>query len=197
MKSRSEGVIAARASDKASRLEVFTSRRFNEGTIAPGLNLPNILDPEALRTALSGALGAVAGKSHDVIVVLPDVAIRMMLLDFDSLPAKREEIEPVIRFRLKKSLPFDVDHAMLSYDVTRANGTVRAVAAVAPREIIEEYEKAFRDIGYEPGVVLPSSLAALGLVEGERPTLVLKVDPHEHYHHRRGTPGTAAGAHAG
>jgi type IV pilus assembly protein PilM len=110
-------------------------------------------------------------------VVLPDVAIRMMLLDFESLPTKREEIEPVLRFRLKKSLPFDVDQATLSYDITRSNGTVRVAAAVAPREVIEEYEKAFRDIGYEPGVVLPSSLAALGLVDGERPTLVLKVDP--------------------
>jgi type IV pilus assembly protein PilM len=119
----------------------------------------------------------VAGKSKDVIVVLPDVAIRMILLDFESLPGKREEIEPVIRFRLKKSLPFDVDQAVLSYEVTRSNGTVRVAAAVAPREVIEEYEKAFRDIGYEPGVVLPSSLAALGLVDGERPTLVLKVDP--------------------
>jgi type IV pilus assembly protein PilM len=173
----SEGVIAARASDKAPRLEVFTSRRWKDGTIAPGLSLPNILDAQALRTALSGALAAVAGKSKDVIVVLPDVAIRMILLDFESLPGKREEIEPVIRFRLKKSLPFDVDQAVLSYDVTRSNGTVRVAAAVAPREVIEEYEKAFRDIGYEPGVVLPSSLAALGLVDGERPTLVLKVDP--------------------
>jgi type IV pilus assembly protein PilM len=173
----SEGVIAARASEKTSKLEVFTSRRFSEGTIAPGLNIPNILNPEALRTALSGALGAVAGISKDVIVVLPDVAIRMMLLDFDSLPTKRDEVEPVLRFRLKKSLPFDVDHARLSYDVTRANGAVRVAAAVAPREIIDEYEKAFRDIGYEPGVVLPSSIAALGLVDGERPTLVLKVDP--------------------
>jgi type IV pilus assembly protein PilM len=173
----SQGVIAARASDKTSRLEVFTSRRWNDGTIAPGLNLPNILDAQALRTALSGALGAVAGKSKDVIVVLPDVAIRMILLDFESLPSKREEIEPVIRFRLKKSLPFDIDKAVLSYDVTRTNGTVRVVAAVAPREVIEEYEKALRDVGYEPGMVLPSSLAALGLVDGERPTLVLKVDP--------------------
>ncbi|HXA83596.1 MAG TPA: hypothetical protein VNZ47_00875 [Candidatus Dormibacteraeota bacterium] len=173
----SEGVIAARASDNAPRLEVFSSRRWKDGTIAPGLSLPNILDAQALRTALSGALGAVAGKSKDVIVVLPDVAIRMILLDFESLPAKRQEIEPVIRFRLKKSLPFDVDQAVLSYDVTRSNGTVRVAAAVAPREIIEEYEKAFRDVGYEPGVVLPSSLAALGLVDGERPTLVLKVDP--------------------
>jgi type IV pilus assembly protein PilM len=172
-----DGVIAARTSDKTPRLEVFTSRRLAPGVIAPGLNGPNVLDAEALRTALSGALGAVAGKSRDVIVVLPDVAIRMMLLDFEALPAKAVEIEPVIRFRLKKSLPFDVDQAVLSYEVIRSNGMVRAVAAVSPREIIEEYEKAFRDAGYEPGVILPSSLAALGLVDGERPTLVLKVDP--------------------
>ena len=172
-----DGVIAARASDKTPRLEVFTSRRLTPGVIAPGLNGPNVLDAEALRTALSGALGAVAGKSRDVIVVLPDVAIRMMLLDFEALPAKAAEIEPVIRFRLKKSLPFDVDQAVLSYEVIRSNGIVRAVAAVSPREVIEEYEKAFRDAGYEPGVILPSSLAALGLVDGGRPTLVLKVDP--------------------
>lgn len=173
----SEGVIAARASDKAARLEVFTARQLAEGVIAPGLSGPNVLNPEALRNALNSALGAVAGKSRDVIVILPDVAIRVVLLDFEALPAKAEEIAPVIRFRLKKSLPFDVDHASLSYSVARINGAIRAVAAVSPREIVEEYEKAFRDIGYEPGVVLPSSLAALGLVDGSRPTLVLKVDP--------------------
>jgi type IV pilus assembly protein PilM len=172
-----EGVIAARAAEKNPRLEVFTSRRMSEGVIAPGLNIPNVLNPDALRTTLNSALAAVAGKSRDVIVVLPDVAIRVMLLDFETLPAKPDEIEPVIRFRLKKSLPFDVEQAALSYEVTRSNGNVMAVAAVSPREIIEEYEKAFRDAGFEPGVVMPSSLAALGLVDGERPTLVLKVDP--------------------
>ncbi len=172
-----EGIIAARASEKQARLEVFTGRHLKEGVIAPGLNGPNVLDAEALRTALSGALGAVAGKSRDVIVVVPDLAIRVVLLDFEALPTKPEETEPVIRFRLKKSLPFDVEQAALSYDVTRSNGNVRVVAAVSPRSIVEEYENAFRDIGYSPGVVLPSSLAALGLVEGQSPTLLLKVDP--------------------
>ncbi len=172
-----EGIIAARASEKSSRLEVFTGRRLNEGVIAPGLNEPNILNAEALRAALNGALGAVAGKSRDVIIVLPDVAIRVVLLDFEALPAKQEEAEPVIRFRLKKSLPFDVEQAVISYDVFRSNGNIRVVAAVSPRPVIEEYEKALRDAGYTPGVILPSSLAALGLIDGERPTLVLKVDP--------------------
>jgi type IV pilus assembly protein PilM len=171
-----EGVVAARASDKTSRVEVFTNRRLAPGTLVPGLNGPNILDGRALRTAVGSALAAVSGKSREVIVIVPDVAIRVILLDFEALPAKKEEAEPVIRFRLKKSLPFDVEQAALSYEVARNNGAVRLVAAISPRSVIEEYEAVFRDVGYAPGAVLPSSLAALGLVDGERPTLMLKVD---------------------
>ena len=73
-----------------------------------------------LLAAVTSALGAVTGKSKDVIVILPDIAVRVMLLDFEALPEKPSEIEPVIRFRLKKSLPFDVDQTALSYSITRA-----------------------------------------------------------------------------
>lgn len=170
-------VIAARASERSARLEMFTSRHLAPGTIAPGLNGPNVLNGDALRTAISGALGAVSGNSRDVIVIVPDAAIRVLLLDFETLPTKPQEIDPVIRFRLKKSLPFDVEQAAVSYEIKRATDGVRVVAAISPQAIIQEYESAFRDVGYIPGVVLPSSLAALGTVDGERPTLLLKVDP--------------------
>jgi type IV pilus assembly protein PilM len=172
-----DGVIAARAAEKTAELEMFTSRKLQTGALTPSLSGTNIHNRQALRTAISGALGAVSGRSRDVIAIVPDAAIRVLLLDFDSLPAKSEEIDAVIRFRLKKSLPFEVEHAAVSYDIKRDNGTVSAVTAVSPRAVIEEYESAFRDAGYQPGVVLPSSLAVLGLVEGQRPTLVLKVDP--------------------
>lgn len=170
-------VIAARASERHPRLEMFTSRELPAGTVAPGLTPPNIINPEALRTAIRGALEAVSGSARDVIVVVPDAAIRVLLLDFESLPSKPQEIDPVIRFRLKKSLPFDVEQAVVSYEIKRDPGLVRVVAAVSPKTIIDEYEAAFRDTGYMPGVVLPSSLAALGSLESENPTLMLKVDP--------------------
>jgi type IV pilus assembly protein PilM len=171
-----ERVIAARAADKAARLEVFTSRRLNEGVVAPGLNGPNVLDGQALRTAIGSALGAVSGKSRDVVAIVPDAAIRVLLLDFETLPSRPQDTDPVIRFRLKKSLPFDVDEAAVSYDISRSNGMVRVVAAVSPRSIIQEYESAFRDAGYSPGVVLPSSIATLGMIEGKSPTMMLKAD---------------------
>lgn len=170
-------VIAGRASDRASELEVFTTRPLSHGTVAPNLAGANIQDAASLRSAIASALGSLSGRSRDAIAILPDAAIRVLLLDFEDLPVKAQERESVIRFRLKKSLPFDVEQAALSCDLRRANGTIQVVAAVSPREIIHEYEAAFRDAGYAPGLVLPSSLAALGLVEGDRPTLLLRVDP--------------------
>ena len=58
----------------------------------------------------------------------------------------------------------------------RISGGMRVVAAVALENVLEEYESAFRDAGYNPGVVMPSMLAALGAADAEKPTLVVKVD---------------------
>lgn len=170
-------VVAGRASDNAAALEVFTTRELSSGTVAPNLAGPNIPDAGALRSAISSALSSLSGRSKDVIAVLPDAAVRVLLLDFEALPSKTQERDSVIRFRLKKSLPFDVEQAAMSCDVRQTNGNIQVVAAVSPREVVNEYESAFRGAGYAPGIVLPSSLAALGLVEAERPTLLLKVDP--------------------
>lgn len=171
-------VITARASRKAQQLEMITSRRLSEGTLKPAMSGSNILDTTALVNAIGSALGAVGDNAHDVIAVLPDAAIRVLLLEFETLPVKPAEAEGVVRFRLKKALPFDVEQAALSYESRRVEKSVQVVAAISPKEVVEEYEAAFRSAGYSAGVVLPSSLAALGLVEGQAPTLMLKVDPH-------------------
>src|SRR5262249_8185192 len=109
--------------------------------------------------------------------VLPDVAARVVLLDFDMLPDDPQEAEGVVRFRLKKSLPFDVDKAKVSYFSQASSQGLHLVTAVALSSVVEEYEAAFRDAGYSPGVVMPSMLAALGAADAQRPSLVLKVDP--------------------
>jgi type IV pilus assembly protein PilM len=102
--------------------------------------------------------------------------VRVVLLEFDTLPSDPEEAAGVVRFRMKKSLPFDVDKARVSYHSQKTDAGVRVVAAVALETVVEDYEAVFRDAGFSPGVVLPSMLAALGAAEGQRPTLVVKVD---------------------
>jgi len=106
--------------------------------------------------------------------VIPDAAVRVLMLDFDLLPPKAIEALPIIRFRLRKLVPFEVDHAAVSYQLMPVKeGLVRVIVAVSPAEVLAEYESAVREAGYEPGVVLPSTLAALAAVSGEEPSLVI------------------------
>jgi len=169
-------VLVGRLGDDGHSLEACAARELAPGSVVPDLVEGNLRQRDAVKEAVASALRSVAPRSHDVIAVVPDAAVRVVLLEFDTLPTDSEEAVSVVRFRLKKSLPFDVDKARVSYHSQKTNDGVRVVAAVALASVVEDYEAAFREAGFSPGVVLPSMLAALGAAEGQRPTLVVKVD---------------------
>jgi type IV pilus assembly protein PilM len=167
-------VVAARVNEGGQYIEIHTSRALPAGILTPSLTGKNINDAGTLSAVLADALGALSGRLRDVILVLPDPAVRVILLDFDALPDSYAEAVGVVRFRLRKSLPFDVEKAAITYHVDRSAAGLKVVAAVALTSVVEEYESAVKQAGYAPGVVLPSSLASLGVVDGARPTLVIK-----------------------
>jgi type IV pilus assembly protein PilM len=169
------GVGAVRAQGSGGAPGLVSSSSLAEGVVKPSLTSQNVQDPAALSEAIGDAMAAAGGRGQDVIAVLPDPAVRMTLLDFDSLPERRQEAEAAVRFRLRKSLPFDVEKAALSFEAQKTPRGLRVAASVILRSVLEEYESAFREAGCEPGVVLPSSLAALGAVGELRPTMMLKV----------------------
>ncbi|GGA66131.1 hypothetical protein GCM10011507_17140 [Edaphobacter acidisoli] len=176
---RAEGVVAARAEDAAAILTAVSRADLAEGAVAPGLKAGNVADRAgvagAIRSALEGVAGRGMDRSRDVTLVVPDAAVRVLLLDFDSLPSKETEAMPVVRFRLKKLVPFDVDTAAVSYQVmSSSKDAVRVLAIAMPKDVLDEYEAAVTAAGYQPGAVLSSTLAALaGLDESEAPVLVV------------------------
>jgi type IV pilus assembly protein PilM len=169
-------VLAGRGATAGRMVEACAVRELAPGTLIPDLTEANLRDGTAVREAIESTLGGISGRGRDVVAILPDNAVRVVLLDFETLPSKPEEAEAVVRFRLKKSLPFNLDDAQISYYAQAAKTGLRTVAAVVLKSVLHEYEAAFRDAGYNPGVVMPSMLAALGAADAERPTLVIKVD---------------------
>ena len=167
---RPRSVSVVRLVREGSRLGLGAAASFDlpEGTLEVTLSRPNVLDGASFRRALEGAserAGALSGGA--VAIVLPDPAVRVSLLAAADVKARRRpEVEQLIRFRLHKTVPFDVQDAKVAW-----SGPVRGqilVAAVS-RPVLESYEAAFRDLGFEPGLVEPSSLALVGLDRGEAP----------------------------
>jgi len=172
-------VAAARADDASAMLTAVARTEIGEGGITPGLKAGKLTHRGEVVAAVRSALDAVSSagreRGRDVTVVVPDASVRVLLLDFDELPAKPAEALPIVRFRLKKLLPFDSDDAAVSYQVmTSAKGSVRVLAVAMPKDVLAEYEGLVTAAGYLPGAVLPSTLAALaGLDESEAATLVV------------------------
>jgi type IV pilus assembly protein PilM len=166
-----EGVLAATIPQGADAPS-YAYAPFSAGTLVPGVAEANILSQEAVVEAIRKALGELEPKSRAITLVLPDTAVRVFVLDFDTLPEKAAEAVPVLRFRLRKMVPFDVEHAALSYQVLlKGEGNVKVLATIMPGPVLAEYEAVVRAAGYEPGVVLPSSLASLAGLDSLEPIL--------------------------
>ncbi len=137
------------------------------GTVSVSPLRDNILMPDELAAAVRG-LAPVNGnrRRRDIALILPDYCARVAVLDFDSFPADAREQISLVRFRMKKSVPFDVESAAVSYWAQSAGGKVDVVAAVAQLEIVARYEAP---------LVTTSSLAALQLVEGRQVMVVAKL----------------------
>jgi type IV pilus assembly protein PilM len=166
-----EGVLAASLPGK-NQPPVYAFAPLRPGALVPGIGEPNLRAPGAVADALRAVLDDVSPRTRAVTLVVPDTSVRVFVLDFDSLPGNSADAVPVLRFRLRKMVPFDVEHAGVSYQVLAENKTeCRVLTTVLPGPILAEYETAVRAAGYEPGVVLPSSLAALAALETTEPVL--------------------------
>lgn len=136
------------------------------GVIAASPVHDNVLLPDALADAVRAVTPAGNARRRRVVLLLPDYAARVSVLDFDQIPDDPDERQALVRFRMKKSVPFDMESAALSYSVQGgAAGVpgVSVVAAVSPIEIIARYEAPFRALNLHPGIVSLSFLSALNL----------------------------------
>jgi type IV pilus assembly protein PilM len=166
-----EGVLAAALPGK-NQAAVYTFRPLAAGALVPGIGEPNLRDARAVAEAIGEALDDVSPRTRSVTLLLPDAAVRVFVLDFDSLPVKAADVIPVLRFRLRKMVPFDIEKAGLSYQVlSESKSECRVLIAVLPGPILEDYEAAVRTAGYEPGAVLPSSLSASAILNTDEPAL--------------------------
>ncbi|WP_158824320.1 type IV pilus biogenesis protein PilM [Granulicella sp. S156] len=176
-----QGVVAAISVEAVGPLSAVARVELAGGAITPSLKPGNIADrvavAEAVRRALEGIGERANSRDGNITLVIPDAAVRVLLLEFDTLPARESDALPIVRFRLKKLLPFDSDDAMVAYQIMSTSKTIVRVLAVAiPRDVLSEYETAVREAGFEPGAVLPSTLAALAAIEDDSPVLLVNAN---------------------
>jgi type IV pilus assembly protein PilM len=133
------------------------------GTLSLSMSQPNIHDPAILRQYLKAVVeraGVLGGGK--IALVLPDPVARVALIPASELQGRASEMDEMLRFRLRKSVPFDIREARVAHAHLGSGEGATVVAAAIYKPILEGYESACRDVGLHPGVV---EIAGLCLLE--------------------------------
>ena len=153
--------------------------KFPHPTLKPSPSEDNFMRFDTAAETVAHLVPAAAGKKRrQAAVLLPDAAARVTVLDFDSFPDSAEEQSSLVKFRVKKTIPFDIDAAAVTFyrqPGTNRKGKIEVVAVTVALEVLARYEALFRNAGFHPGDITLSALAALNLYRDQDPAIIAKL----------------------
>lgn len=172
----SQDRVAGARFTRSGLVQAYYVEELPKGAIVPSAIEANIANAAVVNAAVKGICQTLEAKEEDAALLLPDPVIRVFVQHFDDFPRGAQEAIPMLRWKLKKSVPFEVDETLLSFmrQAPREDG-VDVVTAIARLRIVKEYEALLEGTTVRPGVVLNSALAAVSLLDDQKPTLLARV----------------------
>jgi len=128
------------------------------GAITPGLNARNITDVNTVGEALRRCLDRAGARDTRAALVVPDAVARVSIVTFETVPESESDLDQLIRWQVRKSVPFPIDAGQVSWQRSAGNDFL---VTVARRDIVEEYEAIVSRAGLHAGVV---DLATFNLI---------------------------------
>jgi type IV pilus assembly protein PilM len=168
-------VVRLAAGGPPATVAGFAVEPLPEGAVTPALNARNLPDPGAVSGAIARALDKAGARGRHAALVVPDTVAKVSLLRFEKVPARPNDLRELIRWQVRKSVPFHIEDAELTYfPGAEIDGAREFVVALARRDVIQEYEGACVAAGLQPGIVdiatfnlINAALAAGPMPEGD------------------------------
>ena len=132
------------------------------GALVPSLTAPNVQNRQAVVAALGRVLEQV-GRPRRVGLVLPDLVAKVSLVRFEQVPARAADLHQLIRWQVRKTAPFPIEEAQVSFvpgitavpglDAAAGGSGQEFIVTLARRGTIEDYEAVCADAGAHAGLV--------------------------------------------
>src|SRR6266540_3197049 len=136
----------------APTLYAYQAASFPPDTLKLSMREENIKNPAVfVSTIRDSYLKLLTGTSR-ISVSLPDSIGHIVLLDLETRFRAREEGAEMIRWKLKKNFPIDVNELHLDFQVLqeRESGEVSTLVSLVSRQVIHQYEEILVEAGLQP-----------------------------------------------
>ncbi len=144
-------------------IAAHASEPLPEGALVPSLTAVNAVDPGAVNGALSRLLEKM-GRPRRIGLILPDVVAKVSIVRFEQVPARTQDLDQLVRWQVRKSAPFAIEDAQVSYAPGLQADGHEFVVTLARRSVIEEYEQLCAAAGAHAGLVDVATLNVINAV---------------------------------
>lgn len=150
-------VACARMTARGPRMTMSAHavQSFPSEAVVPSLAALNIADPPSVTAAIRRAVEQLGGKSRRAALVLPDAAVKVSLVRLETVPTRAQDLRELLRWHVRKSVPFPIEQARVSYTAGVATGGSgqEFVVCVARHDVVAQYEQTCEAVGLHVGVV--------------------------------------------
>ncbi len=153
--------------DGSFDFQEFQETGLEPETFHPGPLGGTVKDVESLRERLGLLLETITAPVGEASLVLPDAWLRLAFTELEELPRRLAGAEEVLRWKLKKQVPFRVDELRLrgTAAVPLGGGGYRVLLGYAMEQLLSQLEDLFEQLGVRIGLTVNASqalAAALG-----------------------------------
>jgi type IV pilus assembly protein PilM len=149
----------------AVAVQAYAVESLPADAVSPSLAAHNIVNRPAVAAAVRTVLDRLGSRPARVALIIPDVSAKVSLVRFDQIPSRRDDLDQLVRWQVRKSAPFAIDDACVSYTPGARSGTGgELVVVLARRDIVREYEDVCADAGVHAGLVDLATFSVLNLL---------------------------------
>jgi len=171
-----DGVTGVRRDSADGAIAARAERSLEPGVIEAAATRPNVRQPEIIEGAVKEIIVDLGvTKRNETALILPDASTRLTVVEVESWPASNEERLQLLRERLAKTVPFDMESTRIAFQSDKTVDGYSVLVAMTPVEIVRQYEEVFDRCGLWPGYVEQSMAAALNLLPDGDMTLLAKL----------------------
>ena len=159
-------------SAQGSMLADYRSVPLPQGTFQESLLGGTVRDEKALAEALEEILGGLEETVTEASLVLPDAWLRLAFSEISGLPTDSRQREEVLRWKLKRLVPFRVDELRLAgvqvSPVLGQEEPKRVLLGFALEALLSNLEEIFAGAGIQVGRIDNLSLSTLAALDPSR-----------------------------
>jgi type IV pilus assembly protein PilM len=146
-------------------IQSYAVEALPERAVIASLGSPNVVDRAAVAASLRSVVDRLGSRPARVALIIPDVAARVSVVRFEQVPQRREDLEQLVRWQVRKAAPFSIDDASVSYSpgARSTDGSAEFIVVLARNDVIKGYEDACADVGLHAGLVDIASFAVVNL----------------------------------